>query len=241
MPINEAQTIELSKKIEDVIQSTNFALALKNYNVYLYNEVIKQGFEQKNMPSDIKLQDVARKEVKIQNQLSSEAWAELLARTNIHNEVDLQRVLRNREEIIEFMLEHMENRFQIIVEIDEELSEIRERKPDKKTLSNAFANNYEEHTFKKRLEEDKNDVIKERVRETASDEGVSETIPIKEIPYTINVNLTTDFDALAERHLEAAIESENTTKFASENIFKILMKENAYEINVKIDLDRLEG
>lgn len=240
MPINEQQTVELSKKIEEVIQSTDFARVLEAYDSYLYEEMLKKGFEQKNMPSDIEPKHVEGKELKLQNKLSSEAWAELLGRTEIQNNTDYKKLLENEEELKQAMLLHMENRFEATVNITEELSEIRERKPDIKTLSDALENSYDEYEFIEVLEQSKKELINERVRETASDEGVPQSTPIDKIPYALYVNLTTDFDTLAERYLDEATENGNTTNYASENVSNILLKENAFEINPEVELDRIE-
>lgn len=240
MPINEQQTQELAKKIEDVIQSTDFGRALGTYDDYLYEEMIKQGFEQKNMPSDINPEDVEGKELKLKNNLSSEAWAELLGRTEIRSEADFRKLIENEEEIVQSMLNNMENRFQATVEITEELSEIRERKPDMKTLSDALENNYDENIFIEYLEQNRSEEIKERVKETASDEGVPQSTPVEKIPYTVYVRLTKDFDTLAESYLDAAIERGNVTTYASENVSSILLKEKAYEILPEIELDQIE-
>lgn len=240
MPINEQQTQELAKKIEDVIQSTDFGRALGTYDDYLYEEMIKQGFEQKNMPSDINPEDVEGKELKLKNNLSSEAWAELLGRTEIRSEADFRKLIENEEEIVQSMLNNMENRFQATVEITEELSEIRKRKPDMKTLSDALENNYDENIFIEYLEQNRSEEIKERVKETASDEGVPQSTPVEKIPYTVYVRLTKDFDTLAESYLDAAIEHGNVTTYASENVSSILLKEKAYEILPEIELDQIE-
>ncbi len=240
MPINEQQTQELAKKIEDVIQSTDFGRALGTYDDYLYEEMIKQGFEQKNMPSDINPEDVEGKELKLKNNLSSEAWAELLGRTEIRSEADFRKLIENEEEIVQSMLNNMENRFQATVEITEELSEIRERKPDMKTLSDALENNYDENIFIEYLEQNRSEEIKERVKETASDEGVPQSTPVEKIPYTVYVRLTKDFDTLAESYLDAAIERGNVTTYASENVSSILLKEKAYEILPEIEFDQIE-
>lgn len=240
MPINEQQTQELAKKIEDVIQSTDFGRALGTYDDYLYEEMIKQGFEQKNMPSDINPEDVEGKELKLKNNLSSEAWAELLGRTEIRSEADFRKLIENEEEIVQSMLNNMENRFQATVEITEELSEIRERKPDMKTLSDALENNYDENIFIEYLEQNRSEEIKERVKETASDEGVPQSTPVEKIPCTVYVRLTKDFDTLAESYLDAAIERGNVTTYASENVSSILLKEKAYEILPEIEFDQIE-
>lgn len=240
MPINEEQTVELSKKIEEVISSTNFAHELDVYHAYLYEQMLYQGFEQLNMPSDIKPEDVKGKELKLENNLSPDAWAELLGRTEIHNPSDYKKLLESEEELVQVMLLNMDNRFKATVVVTEELSEIRERKPDMKTLSDALENSYDEYAFIETLEQEKKDQINERVRETASDEGVPQSTPIEKIPYALYVNLTIDFDTLAERYLEEAIEYGNTRNYAVENVSKILLKENAYEINPEVELDRIE-
>lgn len=240
MPINEEQTVELSKKIEEVISSTNFANVLETYDPYLYEQLLLQGFEQLNMPSDIELDDVEGKELKLENNLNSEAWAELLGRTEVTNINDYKKLLESEEVLQQAMLLHMDNRFKATVIITEELREIRGRKPDIKTLSDELENSYDEYAFIEVLEENKKEQIKERVRETASDEGVPQSTPIEKIPYALYVNLTIDFDTLAERYLEEAIEYGNTRNYAVENVSKILLKENAYEINPEVELDRIE-
>lgn len=240
MPINEQQTRELSKKIEDVIRSTNFSRILKDYDLYLYEELIKKGFEQKNIPNDIKPEDVEGKELKLQNKLSSDSWAELLSRKEIHNEPELKRVLADSEMLARYMLDNMDANFIVTVEITESLREIRDRKPDIKTLSNAFSNAYDKHVFIKYLEENEDDIIKERVRERLTDEGVAVSIPIDKIPYKLDVRLTTNFDSIAERYLDYAIEYGKTTVYASKNIYNILKNEKAYKIDIKVDFGKLE-
>lgn len=241
MPINEENKEELAEKIEKIIQSTDFSMALKSYDKYLYEEMIKKGFEQKNMPKDIEPDDVEGKELKLTNNLSSDAWAELLSKSEIHSVNTLKRVMDNDAELIRLMLNHMDNNFRAIVEINESLNEIRLRKPNLKSLSNAFSRHYDKHEFERYIEEREASSIKESIREKASEEGISSSTSIDKVPYKLNVNLTKDFDSIAERYLEKAINYGNTNLYVANNLFDILIKEKAYKMEIDVSFEQLEA
>lgn len=238
MPINEQQKKQLENKVEEVIQSTDFGRLFETVDPYTYEEIVKEAFESVDMPSDIEPKDVDH-ELKLTNKTNPEAWAELLSREDILDGADLKSVLEDDEELAQIMLYHIENNFDATVEIKEELSEIRERKPDVKTLSDELENHYNEPEFIEYLKENRRDEFEERVRELANDEGVPEDTPVEKIPYTAYVSLTKDFDTLAEKHLEQATEKESASTYAAENINEILVEDEAYELDIEVDAEQL--
>lgn len=239
MAISEQQKQILAEKIEEIIQSTDFGLLLKAIDAYLYEQMVLDAFEQNDMPQDIEPEDVSH-ELILKNKKSSEAWAEQLSREDIHNEADLKECVENESELSQLMLQHIEDNFDAEVEIKEELSEIRERKPDVKTLSDALELAYEENEFIEYLKETEPDKLNEKIRENATDEGIPQDTPIEEIPYTIYVNLKTDFDTLAEKYLEEAKESGSASMYAQENVNRILVQDEAYELDVEVDKEQFE-
>ncbi|HDG9757021.1 TPA: hypothetical protein PBY39_002372 [Staphylococcus aureus] len=239
MPINEQQIQKLSEKIEDILQSTNFGDLLATTDAYLYEEMVIDAFEQKDMPEDIEPKDVNH-ELILKSNKSSDSWAELLSREEIQSESDLNDYLDKEEDLAQLMLNHIEGNFDAEVEIKEELNEVRERKPDVKTLSDALENAYEENEFIEYLKENETDKFKEKVKEVASDEGIPHNTPVEEIPHTAYISLESDFDSIAERHLEEAIEKESATMYAHENINRILVQEKAYELDVEVDKEQFE-
>ncbi|MCG2076137.1 hypothetical protein K4P40_11205 [Staphylococcus epidermidis] len=239
MSINEQQIQKLSEKIEDILQSTNFGDLLATTDAYLYEEMIIDAFEQKDMPEDIEPKDVNH-ELILKSNKSSDSWAELLSREEIQSESDLNDYLDKEEDLAQLMLNHIEGNFDAEVEIKEELNEVRERKPDVKTLSDALENAYEENEFIEYLKENETDKFKEKVKEVASDEGIPHNTPVEEIPYTAYISLESDFDSIAERHLEEAIEKENATMYAHENINRILVQDEAYELDIEVDKEQFE-
>src|SRR5699024_810694 len=177
----------------------------------------------------------------ITNKTNTEAWAELLASKDILDGAELKKVLDNQDELAQYMvLDHFDGNFEATVEIKEELHEIRERKPDIKTLSDELENVYDEKEFIEYLKQERKDEFDEKVRELAADEGVPVDTPVEKIPYTAYINLTKDFDTLAERYLEQAIEKESVSTFAVENINNILVEEKAYELDIEVDAEQLE-
>lgn len=238
MTINEQQKKQLENKVEEVIQSTDFGRLFETVDPYTYEEIVKEAFESVDMPSDIEPKDVDH-ELKLTNKTNPEAWAELLSREDILDGADLKSVLEDDEELAQIMLYHIENNFDATVEIKEELSEIRERKPDVKTLSDELENHYNEPEFIEYLKENRRDEFEERVRELANDEGVPEDTPVEKIPYTAYVSLTKDFDTLAEKHLEQATEKESASTYAAENINEILVEDEAYELDIEVDAEQL--
>lgn len=240
MPINEKQKVQLAEKVEEVIQSTNFGEVLRVYDAYTYEEMVHDAFESVDMPSDIEPQDV-KHELTITNKTNPEAWAELLASKDILDGAELKKVLDNEDELAQYMvLDHFDGNFEATVEIKEELHEIRERKPDVKTLSDELENVYDETEFIEYLKQERKDEFDEKVRELAADEGVPVDTPVEKIPYTAYINLTKDFDTLAERYLEQAIEKESVSTFAVEYINNILVEEKAYELDIEVDAEQLE-
>ncbi|WP_215392841.1 hypothetical protein [Staphylococcus aureus] len=238
MTLSEGQKQRLSEKIEEVIQSINFGNLLASTDAYLYEQMVIDAFEQVDMPDDIEPKDVNH-ELALTNKTNPESWAELLSREDIHDDETLRNYLDNEEELAQLMLNHIEGNFDATVEIKEELSEVRDRKPDIKTLSDAFELAYDETNFIAYLKEEDTDNFNEKVREIATDEGIPYDKPIHEIPYAPYVSLKTDFDSLAEKHLEDAKESESTTMYAQENINKLLTQGNFYELDIEVDKDQL--
>lgn len=239
MAISEQQKQILAEKIEEIIQSTDFGLLLKAIDAYLYEQMVLDAFEQNDMPQDIEPEDVSH-ELILKNKKSSEAWAEQLSREDIHSEADLKECVENESELSQLMLQHIEDNFDAEVEIKEELSEIRERKPDVKTLSDALELAYEENGFIEYLKETEPDKLNEHIKESAIDEGIPQDTPIEEIPYAIYVSLKTDFDTLAEKYLEEAKESGSTSMYAQENVNRILVQDEAYELDVEVDKEQFE-
>ena len=232
MAISEEQTQQLSTKVEELLESRDFGSELASNDAYLYEEMVKDAFEQKDIPSDIEAKDLEPEpKLKLKSKLTAEAWSHLLARESIHNEIELREALENEEELVGEMLNHLDGNFDADIEIEEELSEIRNRKPDVKTLSDDLENTYDEATFVEHLKENENEVLLEKVREYATEEGISQDVPVSKIEYITHISLTTDFDTLAEKYLEEAREQRNSSMYASENIFNILEKEKAYEIS----------
>ncbi|QIW09109.1 hypothetical protein [Staphylococcus pseudintermedius] len=238
MTVSEGQKQKLTEKIEEIIQSTDFGQLLGTTDAYLYEQMVIDAFEQNDMPQDIEPQDVNH-ELILKNKKNSGAWAELLTREEIHNELDLKDYLDKEEELAQLMLNHIEGNFDAAVEIKEELSEIRDRKPDTKTLSDALELAYDETTFIEYLKENETDKFNEKVREIATEEGVSYDTRIDDIPYEAYVNLKIDFDSLADKHLEDAKESESTAMYAQENINNLLAKGDFYELDIEIDKEQL--
>lgn len=239
MAINEQQIQKLSEKIEEILQSTNFGHLLETTDAYLNEEMVRDAFEQKDMPEDIEPKDVNH-ELILKSNKSADSWAELLSREEIHSESDLNDYLDKEEELAQLMLNHLEGNFDAEVEIKEELSEVRERKPDVKTLSDSLENAYEENEFIEHLKENEKDKFNEKVKEVASDEGIPHDTPVEEIPYTAYINLKSDFDTIAEKHLDEAIEKESATTYAHENINRILVEDEAYELDIEVDKEQFE-
>ncbi|NHE44186.1 hypothetical protein G9V14_12425 [Staphylococcus aureus] len=239
MAISEQQQQKLAEKIEDIIQSTNFGNLLGTLDAYVYEQMVIDAFEQNDMPQDIEPEDVSH-ELTLTNKKSSESWAELLSREDIHNSAELEEYLDKEEDLAQLMLQHLEGNFDAEVEIKEELSEIRERKPDMKTLSDALELAYQENEFIEYLKENDTDSVNEQIRESAADEGIPHDTPVDEIPYTLYVSLKTDFDTLAEKHLEEAKESGSTSMYAQENVDRILLQDEAYELDVEVDKEQFE-
>ncbi|HDE9628339.1 TPA: hypothetical protein PD793_002657 [Staphylococcus aureus] len=239
MAISEQQQQKLAEKIEDIIQSTNFGNLLGTLDAYVYEQMVIDAFEQNDMPQDIEPEDVSH-ELTLTNKKSSEAWAELLSREDIHNSVELEEYLDKEEDLAQLMLEHLEGNFDAEVEIKEELSEIRERKPDMKTLSDALELAYQESEFIEYLKENETNKLNEQIRESAADEGIPHDTSVDEIPYTLYVSLKTDFDTLAEKYLEEAKESGSTSMYAQENVDRILLQNEAYELDVEVDKEQFE-
>ncbi|HFD6103765.1 TPA: hypothetical protein ACF5GV_002859, partial [Staphylococcus aureus] len=77
MAINEQQIQKLSEKIEEILQSTNFGQLLETTDAYLYEEMVRDAFEQKDMPEDIDTKDVNH-ELILKSNKSADSWAELL-------------------------------------------------------------------------------------------------------------------------------------------------------------------
>ncbi|WP_457817841.1 hypothetical protein [Staphylococcus aureus] len=238
MTVSEGQKQKLSEKIEEVIQSTNFGSVLATTDAYLYEQMVIDAFEQNDMPNDIEPQDVNH-ELTLTNKTNPESWTELLIREDIHSDETLKSYLDNEEDLAQLMLNHIENNFDATVEIKEELSEVRDRKPDVKTLSDALELAYDENTFIEYLKEEETDKFNEKVRETAADEGIPYEMTIDEIPYTAYISLKTDFDSLAEKYIEEAKESESTSMYAQENINKLLVQGGFYELDIEVDKDQL--
>ncbi|HBH8924913.1 TPA: hypothetical protein OWX15_002654 [Staphylococcus aureus] len=238
MTVSEGQKQKLSEKIEEVIQSTNFGSVLATTDAYLYEQMVIDAFEQNDMPNDIEPQDVNH-ELTLTNKTNTESWTELLIREDIHSDETLKSYLDNEEDLAQLMLNHIENNFDATVEIKEELSEVRDRKPDVKTLSDALELAYDENTFIEYLKEEETDKFNEKVRETAADEGIPYDMTIDEIPYTAYISLKTDFDSLAEKYIEEAKESESTSMYAQENINKLLVQGGFYELDIEVDKDQL--
>lgn len=239
MPINEQQTQQLATKIEELLESRDFGNELASSDAYLYEELVKDAFEQNDMPSDIEPKDVQHK-LNLKSKLTAEAWGELLGREVIHNDIELKEHLENEDDIVQEMLNRIDGNFDATLEIEEELSEVRNRVPDIKTLSDDLELSYDEPTFIEHLKENENEILNEKVRELASDEGISNDVSLSKIEYETHVNLTTDFDTLAEKYLEDAKEHGNSSMYASENIFNILEKEKAYELDIEITSDAEE-
>lgn len=238
MTVSEGQKQKLSEKIEEVIQSTNFGSVLATTDAYLYEQMVIDAFEQNDMPNDIEPQDVNH-ELTLTNKTNPESWTKLLIREDIHSDETLKSYLDNEEDLAQLMLNHIENNFDATVEIKEELSEVRDRKPDVKTLSDALELAYDENTFIEYLKEEETDKFNEKVRETAADEGIPYDMTIDEIPYTAYISLKTDFDSLAEKYIEEAKESESTSMYAQENINKLLVQGGFYELDIEVDKDQL--
>ncbi|HDH4174435.1 TPA: hypothetical protein PIX14_002466 [Staphylococcus aureus] len=238
MTVSKGQKQKLSEKIEEVIQSTNFGSVLATTDAYLYEQMVIDAFEQNDMPNDIEPQDVNH-ELTLTNKTNTESWTELLIREDIHSDETLKSYLDNEEDLAQLMLNHIENNFDATVEIKEELSEVRDRKPDVKTLSDALELAYDENTFIEYLKEEETDKFNEKVRETAADEGIPYDMTIDEIPYTAYISLKTDFDSLAEKYIEEAKESESTSMYAQENINKLLVQGGFYELDIEVDKDQL--
>ncbi|HAC5788984.1 TPA_asm: hypothetical protein GZX72_14250 [Listeria monocytogenes] len=237
MEFNESQSTKLSEKIEETIQSTDFGIQLGVYDAHLYEQMLREAFEQQDMPDDIEPKDVDC-ELLLTSTQSPDAWVDILGREEIHNEAELKKVMENKEELVQAMLLHMEGNFKAEVEIREELDEIRERFPDIEKLASKLDDWYDDNLFIEWLEENDPDELHEQVREVASDEGVPEELEIKDIPYEVYVSLTSSFEALAEVYLEEAREYGDVTMYASENVFNIIDNEDAYEIEVSIDTDQ---
>ena len=132
MPINEQQTQQLATKIEELLESRDFGNELASNDAYLYEEMVKDAFEQNDMPSDIEPKDVQHK-LNLKSILTAEAWGELLGREVIHNDIELKEHLENEDDIVQEMLNRIDGNFEATLEIEEELSEVRNRVPDMKT------------------------------------------------------------------------------------------------------------
>lgn len=230
---------QLADKVEEVLQSRDFAKELQANDEYLYEEIIREALEKKDVPDFIEPNDIKKKEVTLTSKQTPEGWAEHLSKTELLNEVEMQQAIDNEDELVTVMLNELEGNFDIDVDIQEELSEILERKPDVKTLSDALEQAYEEWNFVEYLKENDNELLDERWKESLQENGFPPHIDknSNDVEYTVHVTINKSFDDFAERYLEDAREKENVRLYASENINEIIAKEKAFELEIEFESD----
>ncbi|WP_113589874.1 hypothetical protein [Staphylococcus aureus] len=236
MPVAEQNKQQLADKVEELIQSRNFGEELRAYDAYVYEEMVRDAMENKDIPDFIEPSDVEH-ELILTNKKSPEAWAETLTQRELLNEQDVKQALDDEEELVQSMLNEIEGNFDAEVEFKEELDEVLMRKPDVKTLSDELENNYDEYTFVEYLKENENELLQERLNETLQEEGFPSDVDKQNIEYSVDVSIEQSFDTLAERYLEDAREEENARIYAQENINEILEKEKAFSLDITIDSD----
>ncbi|HCX2884250.1 TPA: hypothetical protein ACJULA_002551 [Staphylococcus aureus] len=236
MPVAEQNKQQLADKVEELIQSRNFGEELRAYDAYVYEEMVRDAMENKDIPDFIEPSDVEH-ELILTNKQSPEAWAETLTQRELLNEQDVKQALDDEEELVQSMLNEIEGNFDAEVEFKEELDEVLMRKPDVKTLSDELENNYDEYTFVEYLKENENELLQERLNETLQEEGFPSDVDKQNIEYSVDVSIEQSFDTLAERYLEEAREEENARIYAQENINEILEKEKAFSLDITIDSD----
>lgn len=241
MPITETQKQALSESVEDVLQSRNFAQELESSDAYLYEEFVNEALQQNDVPDDIEPRDIEH-ELKMKSKISADAWAEFLI-NEVFFEQDnaLKAAIDNEDNLVETMLGNMDDNFDVEVELKEELSEVRNRKPTVESLTEVFNDEYEENEFVEHLRQNENEILLEKVKEVATENGFPSDVNVNNLEYSVtNVNLTHGFDILAERYLDDAESFGDARLYTQNNLYNILENEKAFIPDVEIDTDPSE-
>lgn len=241
MPITETQKQALSESVEDVLQSRNFAQELESSDAYLYEEFVKQALQQNDVPDDIEPRDIEH-ELKMKSKISADAWAEFLINEVFFEQGNALKAAIDKEDIlVETMLGNMEDNFDVEVELKEEISEVRNRKPTIESLTEIFNDEYDENEFVERLRQNENEILFEKVKEIATENGFPNNVNVNDLEYSVtNVNLTQGFDTLAERYLDDAESLGDARLYAQTNLYNILEDEKAFNPDVEIDMEPSE-
>ncbi|MCH4441723.1 hypothetical protein [Staphylococcus haemolyticus] len=241
MPITETQKQALSESVEDVLQSRNFAQELESSDAYLYEEFVKQALQQNDVPDDIEARHIDH-ELKMKSKISGDAWAEFLINEVFFEQGNALKAAIDKEDIlVETMLGNMEDNFDVEVELKEEISEVRNRKPTIESLTEIFNDEYDENEFVERLRQNENEILFEKVKEIATENGFPNNVNVNDLEYSVtNVNLTQGFDTLAERYLDDAESLGDARLYAQTNLYNILEDEKAFNPDVEIDMEPSE-
>lgn len=237
MPVDTKKQ-QLADKVEEVIQNRDFGYILLLTDAYLYEEMVQEAFEKKDLPDFIESEDVRHKLI-LTNKQSPEGWSEVLTKNELINDQEIQKAIDNEDELVTAMLNEIEGNFDVDVEIQEELDEILQRKPDVKTLSDALEQAYDEREFVEFLKEEDNELLEENWKEALQEQGFPNHLDknSNDIDYTVHVTITKSFDDLAERYLDEAREEQNANLYAAKDINQILVNEKAYELEIEIESD----
>ncbi|WP_270251666.1 hypothetical protein [Staphylococcus warneri] len=237
MELTETQKTKLAEAVENVLQSRNFGGELATYDDYIHVEMVKDALEQNDVPQDIEPKDINH-ELTLTSKLNSEAWADVLGQNAIQNRDELNKLVEDEDELVQAMLLQDDDNFDAEVEIKEEISEVRNRKPTKETLKDEMEEVYDSYEFGEFLEENENETLQQAVRDSANDEGFPQDVELKDIDYTIDdITFTQSFDAVAEKYLDDAEESEDVRGFVAENLYSILENEKQFKVKIRIESD----